>query len=109
MMVTVDSAETDTQARLRAALWHAVGQSVDGAALTGKPNASARFIGTLSELVYEKINSTAADLEAFARSADRTVINTKDVMLLARHNDVLKRLLQQQATEAHGEASSTRE
>jgi hypothetical protein len=108
-MATVDPAENDKQARLRAALWHVVGQTVDRDAAIKKNKASARFIGSLSELVYEKINSTATDLEAFARNADRTVINTKDVMLLGRHNDGLKGILQQQAREVHGEIPSIRE
>jgi histone H3/H4 len=109
-MVTLDPAENEQHARLRAALWKVVGRKTDdGATTTERSKASARFLGSLSELLYEKINSTASDLEAFARNADRNVIHAQDVVLLGRHNDVLKSVLQERAREVDEQLPSARE
>ncbi|KAF1821107.1 uncharacterized protein K489DRAFT_382145 [Dissoconium aciculare CBS 342.82] len=107
-MAPIDAAEDEKQERLKAALWHAIGQTVDAIAMTEKMNASTRFIGSLSELVYEKINSAATDLEAFAKNSDRNVINAKDVVLLGRNNDFLRGVLQEQAKQAREQDVSKR-
>ncbi|CAG9786585.1 unnamed protein product [Diatraea saccharalis] len=44
----------------------------------------------ISELVYRKISVYGSDLEAFAKHAKRSTINSEDVKLLTRRNPSLK-------------------
>jgi centromere protein S len=83
--------------KLKAALWFSIGKMVDSVALSQDLNATSHFIGGLSELVWAQIENAAQDLEAFAKHADRRVINSKDVVLLGRRNDSLKKVLQDKA------------
>lgn len=84
--------------KLKAALWYAVGQMVDTAALSQDLNATPHFIGGLSELVWTQIDNAAQDLEAFAKHGDRKIISSRDVVLLGRRNEGLKEILQDRAT-----------
>jgi len=88
--------------KLKAALWYSVGQMVDSVALSQNLNATPHFIGGLSELVWAQIENAAQDLEAFAKHADRQVINSKDVVLFGRRNEGLKDVLQKEAKVASG-------
>ena len=90
--------DASKEEKLKAALWYAVGQMVDTAALSQDLNATPHFIGGLSELVWSQIENAAQDLEAFAKHGDRQVINCKDVVLLGRRNEGLKGVLQDRAT-----------
>lgn len=83
--------------RLKAALWYAMGQTVDSIAVAQDINATPHFIGGLSEMVWGQIQNVAQDLEAFAKHNGRTTINSKDVVLLSRRNDGLKDILAQHA------------
>lgn len=83
--------------KLKAALWYSIGKMVDSAALSQDLNATPHFIGGLSELVWAQIENAAQDLEAWAKHADRKIINSKDVVLLGRRNESLKELLQDKA------------
>lgn len=85
----------DNEERLKAALWHSIGKTVDAIAMEGNINATPRFIGSLTELVHGKITTAATDLEAFAKHADRSTINSKDVLLLARNNEGLEDILKE--------------
>lgn len=87
----------DNEERLKAALWHSIGKTVDAIALEGNVNATPQFIGGLTELVHAKIATAATDLEAFAKHADRSIINSKDVLLLARNTDGLQDILRETA------------
>ncbi len=89
--------------KLKAALWYAVGQSVDSVALSQDLNATPHFIGGLSELLWAQIENAAQDLEAFAKHGDRKVVNVKDVVMLGRHNEGLKEILQTEAKKASGD------
>ncbi|KPI99307.1 Centromere protein S [Papilio xuthus] len=44
----------------------------------------------IAELVYKKLSIYALDLEAFAKHAKRSTINSDDVLLLVRRNPSLK-------------------
>lgn len=83
--------------KLKAALWYAVGQTVDAVAIAQDFNATPHFIGGLSEMVWAQIENVARDLEAFANHAGRSTINATDVVLLARRNEGLEEILKAQA------------
>lgn len=91
-----DDNDTTKEEKLKAALWYAIGQTVDSVALNGDFNASPHFIGGLSEMVWGQIENVAQDLEAFAKHSGRSSISSKDVVLLARRNEGLKDVLQNQ-------------
>ncbi|KAK5136029.1 hypothetical protein LTR08_004283 [Meristemomyces frigidus] len=96
-MAGVHMDEERKEEKLKAALWFAIGQTVDSVALAQNINATPHFIGGLSELVYAQIENVAHDLEAFAKHAGRTTINSTDVVLLARRNEGLEQVLKAQA------------
>ncbi|GAB7362561.1 hypothetical protein MBLNU230_g2878t1 [Neophaeotheca triangularis] len=83
--------------RLKAALWFNIGQTVDAVSLSSDLNATPHFIGGLSEMVWSQIENVSRDLEAFAKHAGRSTINTSDVALLGRRNDALEDILKHQA------------
>ena len=93
--------------KLKAALWYAMGQTIDSIALAQNLNATPHFIGGLSELVWGQIENVAQDLEAFSKHSNRSTINTKDVLLLSRRNEALADILRNQAAEASKEAATT--
>ncbi|KAF2157435.1 hypothetical protein K461DRAFT_18184 [Myriangium duriaei CBS 260.36] len=80
--------------RLKSALWHSIGQTIDAIAAEQDVNATAQFMGALTELVWTVVQNASLDTEAFMRHAGRQVIDVQDVLLLARRNDSLKQLLQ---------------
>lgn len=94
--------------RLKAALWYSIGKTVDAIALEDNINASPQFIGSLTELVHAKIATAATDLEAFAKHAGRSTINSKDVLLLARNTDGLEDILKEKADTVHQKDKSKR-
>ncbi|GME52974.1 apoptosis-inducing taf9-like domain 1 family protein [Neofusicoccum parvum] len=97
--------------RLKSALWYSIGQFVDAQCQLRDHNATAQFIGALTELVWTQIASASRDLSTFARHANRAQVNTSDVLLLARRNDGLEALLRQFVEEhraARGAAAETR-
>ncbi|KAF1811388.1 hypothetical protein P152DRAFT_459785 [Eremomyces bilateralis CBS 781.70] len=79
--------------RLKSALWYAIGKMVDHEALISGHNATPQFIGALTEMVWTHIENTSLDLENFAKHAGRSMVNTDDVLLLARRNEGLDALL----------------
>ena len=96
-MAGMDVDEETKEEKLKAALWYAIGQTVDSVALAQDINASPQYIGGLSEMVYAQIENVARDLEAFAKHAGRTTINSQDVVLLARRNEGLEQVLKAHA------------
>ena len=66
---------------------------MDAETLRHNVNATPQFIGALTELVWAQIESAAVDLESFAKHAGRKTIAVEDVLLLARRNEDLERLL----------------
>ncbi|KXL51114.1 hypothetical protein M433DRAFT_158135 [Acidomyces richmondensis BFW] len=79
--------------KLKAALWYSIGQTVDAVAIAQDLNATPHFIGGLSEMVWAQIENVAHDLEAFAKHDGRTIIDTKDAILLGRRNEGLQKIL----------------
>lgn len=102
-------ADSDTkEEKLKAALWYAIGQSVDSFSVNNDFNATPHFIGALSELVWSQIENVAQDVEAFARHSGRPTISSNDVVLLGRRNDDLKDLLQKEADRVRGNDKTTK-
>ena len=91
---------------LKAALWYAIGQTVDSVALAQDLNATPHFIGGLSEMVWGQIENVARDLEAFAKHGGSSTIKTNSVLLLGRRNEALEDLLQSQAKTVREKDSS---
>ncbi|KAL1589069.1 hypothetical protein WHR41_02282 [Cladosporium halotolerans] len=91
------SSDAEKEERLKAALWYSVGQTIDSISLTKDINATPHFIGALSETLWQQIENVSHDLEAFAKHAGRSTINTSDVLLLARKNEGLEDVLKQEA------------
>jgi len=91
--------DAEKQERLKAALWYSVGQTIDSVSLAKDINATPHYIGALSEMLWGQIENVSHDLEAFAKHAGRSTINTSDVLLLARKNEGLQDVLKQQAKE----------
>ena len=96
-MPGLEADEQNKEEKLKAALWYAMGQTIDSVALAQNLNATPHFIGGLSEFVWSQIENVAQDLEAFAKHSNRTTINTKDVLLLGRRNDGLTEILRNQS------------
>lgn len=109
--------------RLKAALWYSIGQIVDDESLRTNTNATPQYIGALTELAWSQLGiaifrarveadcgaeSVAKDLEAFAKHAGRSQINSEDVMLLTRRNEgleaVLRSYLENQRSSREGDA-----
>jgi hypothetical protein len=106
---TMAGPEADDQTkeeRLKAALWYAMGKTIDAVAVAQDINSTPHFIGGLSEMVWGQIQTVAQDLEAFAKHNGRNTINTKDVLLLSRRNEALAELLgHQEKTLSRGDAA----
>lgn len=97
-MPGLDSDDASNDERLKSALWYSVGKTVDEVTLGEDANAAPHFIGGLMELVAAKVTAVAGDMEAFAKHAGRSTINSKDVVLLARNNEGLRNILEDKAT-----------
>lgn len=89
--------EQAKEEKLKAALWYAMGQTVDSVAVAQDINATPQCIGGLSEMVWNQVQTVAQDLEAFAKHGGRNTINSKDVLLLGRRNEGLAEVLKHHA------------
>ncbi|GAB7344573.1 hypothetical protein MBLNU457_3071t1 [Dothideomycetes sp. NU457] len=92
-MPAIEMDDNEKVERLKSALWYAIGNTIDAISLEQNINATPQFIGALTELVWAQIENVSLDLEAFTKHAGRNVVDTKDVMLLARRNEGLAQLL----------------
>ena len=91
-------ADGDTkEEKLKSALWYSIGHYVNSVTLEQGTTATPHAIGALSELVWSQIENVAQDLEAFAKHSGRSTISSKDVVLLGRRNDDLRKILQKEA------------
>lgn len=91
---------------MKAALWYAMGQTIDSVAVERDINATPHFIGGLSEMVWNQVQTVAQDLEAFAKHGGRTTINSKDVILLSRRNEGLAEILGHQEKIVSGKSTA---
>jgi histone H3/H4 len=75
--------------RLRAALELAVHDILGEVGVQHSVQFSGQVSAIVTELVVDKVERTAEDLEAFASHAKRTTITSEDVRLLTRRNSEL--------------------
>ncbi|KAI4752422.1 hypothetical protein E4T52_04358 [Aureobasidium sp. EXF-3400] len=85
--------------RLKASLWYSIGSIIDAISLESDLNATPEFIASLTELVWSQILTSGADLEAFAKHANRDTVDVKDVLLLVRRNEQLREVLEEAVKE----------
>ncbi|OBA19094.1 hypothetical protein METBIDRAFT_80036 [Metschnikowia bicuspidata var. bicuspidata NRRL YB-4993] len=57
--------------------------------------ASPSFVASLVELVYNQILLLGEDLELFAEHAGRSTINTSDMYMITRKNEILATALKE--------------
>ncbi|TGZ80780.1 hypothetical protein EX30DRAFT_395952 [Ascodesmis nigricans] len=96
------------QERLKSTLWSKLGPLIDHETAAKLPdvNTSPQFIGALTEMVWVQLESVVGDLEAFAGHANRTTINTDDVLLLTRRNEGLESLIREKIEEGKTERAA---
>ena len=92
--------------KLKSTLWFQIGKIVDEETLNLGVHATPQYIGSLAELVWAQIGSTATDLESFARhrkgggksggKSGGTVVRVEDVLLLGRRNEGLEGILREE-------------
>ncbi|KAI1438747.1 kinetochore component CENP-S-domain-containing protein [Xylaria sp. CBS 124048] len=109
-----NGSDEEAHERLKRALWYTVGKMVDRETLHRNRNVSPQFIAALTELVWTQIETAAQDLECFSRHGGRSTINTDDILLLARRNGDLHRIIKdfvnkEKATAATGNATVVKE
>ncbi|KAI5271010.1 hypothetical protein E4T47_05665 [Aureobasidium subglaciale] len=63
-----DKLDEDKIDRLKSSLWYSIGTIVDAIALDQDLNATPQFIGSLTELVWNQVLVSGADLEGFAKN-----------------------------------------
>ncbi|KAI9792933.1 MAG: hypothetical protein M1816_001255 [Peltula sp. TS41687] len=97
-----DQMDEALQERLKSTLWFSIGKMVDEESLRLGVNATPQFIAALTEMVWAQIENVSQDLESFAQHAGRKTISTGDVLLLARRNEGLEKLLRKFADRQKG-------
>lgn len=85
----------DTATKLKAAIYLSVARFVEAKTAELNVAASPSFVASLVELVYNQLVVMGEDLELFADHAGRTVVNSSDVYMLARRNEVLTAALKE--------------
>lgn len=107
-MTNAQGSEELNDEKLKATLWYSIGQAVDSVSLNQDLNATPHFIGGLSEMVWSQIDNVARDLEAFAKHAGRSTINSQDVLLLARRNEGLVDIMQSEVKTTREKGKNSR-
>lgn len=79
----------DKLTELKSALYLDVAKMIEHYTQQLGVSASPSFVASLIDLVYFQIVLLGEDLEMFANHAKRTVVDTSDVYLATRRNDVL--------------------
>ena len=85
----MEGSEYEREQRLKAAAHYAIAKIAEEQAESLDIKVSKASVAVLSELFQGLAESTAVDLEAFAKHAKRTVIQPDDVKLCARRNESL--------------------
>ncbi|KAJ5239060.1 Histone-fold [Penicillium chermesinum] len=85
--------EPSLEERMKAALWFYVGKIVDEETLRLGTTATNQFTAGLTEIVWAQIEGASLDIEAFAKHAGRSTVQTSDVLMLGRRNEGLDQIL----------------
>ncbi|XP_018581447.1 centromere protein S [Scleropages formosus] len=75
--------------RLKAALHFTVGRLCEDIGGDGGKRFNKEVLAAIAETTYRQCDIFAKDLEAFARHAKRTTVNSEDVKLVARRSTAL--------------------
>ncbi|KAL4622576.1 centromere protein S-like [Arapaima gigas] len=75
--------------RLKAALHFTVGRLCEDIAGSSRKKFSKELVAAIAETTFRQCDIFAKDLEAFARHAKRTTVNSEDVKLVARRSTAL--------------------
>ncbi|GFT36787.1 centromere protein S [Nephila pilipes] len=89
----------DLEEKLQTSVHYAVGKICTDAAESFKVQFSKEFIASVADLAFRQAGIFAEDLEAFAKHAKRSTVNTDDVKLLARRSESLHDHINKMATE----------
>ncbi|GEQ72070.1 hypothetical protein JCM33374_g5756 [Metschnikowia sp. JCM 33374] len=85
----------DLSTQLKSSVYLSVAKMVEDHCKDLNISASPSFVASLVELVYNQILLVGEDLELFAEHAGRTTINTSDVYMITRKNEILTAALQE--------------
>ncbi|KAJ6164700.1 Histone-fold [Penicillium chermesinum] len=99
--------EPSLEERMKAALWFYVGKIVDEETLRLGTTATNQFTAGLTEISENVVSPTwlpygeaniylegaSLDIEAFAKHAGRSTVQTSDVLMLGRRNEGLDQIL----------------
>ncbi|XP_042904959.1 centromere protein S [Parasteatoda tepidariorum] len=84
---------------LQTSIHFSVGKICADIATEYKVNFSKEFMATLADLTFHQASIFAEDLEAFAKHAKRTTVNSEDVKLLVRRSKSLHEHINEMAAE----------
>ncbi|QFZ28915.1 hypothetical protein EJF18_50133 [Clavispora lusitaniae] len=85
----------DSATRLKASIYLSVAKAVEEKTAELKVAASPSFVASLVELVFNQLVSVGEDLELFADHAGRSVVNSSDVYMVTRRNEILTAALKE--------------
>lgn len=76
--------DPDDEQKLKSAIWYTIGQIAEEIEEEKDISISKKFIAILAETTYKHSANIAQDVEAFAKHAKRSTIQTDDVKLYVR-------------------------
>ncbi|KAK5912615.1 hypothetical protein CesoFtcFv8_002469 [Champsocephalus esox] len=97
----------ETQQRLKAAIHFTVGRLCQMTGEDHQRGFSRQTVAAIAETAFRQCDVFAKDLEAFARHAKRSTVNSEDVKLIARRSTALSIHIQRKTEELNQEKKST--
>ncbi|XP_066547190.1 centromere protein S [Amia ocellicauda] len=99
MDVSDEQSEFTHTQKLKAAVHYTVGQLCKEVEEENQVHFSKQVIAAIAETTFRQCDIFAKDLEAFARHAKRTTVNTEDVKLAARRSKALSSYITKKSEE----------
>ncbi|XP_063766296.1 centromere protein S [Eleginops maclovinus] len=93
----------ETQQRLKAAIHYTVGRLCQKIGEDYQRGFSRQAVAAIAETAFRQCDVFAKDLEAFARHAKRSTVNSDDVKLIARRSTALSTHIQNKSEELNQE------
>lgn len=84
---------SDVPTQLKGSVYLNVAKMVEEQCQELGVTASPSFVASLVELVYNQILLLGEDLELFAEHAGRSTVNSSDVYMVTRKNEILTKAL----------------